>query len=73
MARAYEAGFKQRSGQDDIAAELLAQTIVRLAKHGERDPHSARAAGGRDHVREASGRRWVNADVSYAGRTASRL
>ena len=40
MARAYEAGLKQInvSGQNDVAAESLAQTIVRLAKHGERDP-----------------------------------
>ena len=40
MAGAYEAGLKQInvSGQNDVAAKLLAQTIVRLAKHGERDP-----------------------------------
>ena len=40
MTGAYEAGLKQInvSGQNDVAAEALAQTIVRLAKHGERDP-----------------------------------
>jgi hypothetical protein len=40
MTGAYDAGLKQIkvSGQNDDAAEALAQTIVRLAKHGERDP-----------------------------------
>ena len=40
MTGAYEAGLKQInvSGHNDVAAEALAQTIVSLAKHGERDP-----------------------------------
>jgi hypothetical protein len=39
MAGPYEAGLKQInvSGQNDVAAESLAQTVVRLAKHRERD------------------------------------
>jgi hypothetical protein len=37
---AYELGLTQinASGHNDPTAETLAQTIVMLAKHGERDP-----------------------------------
>ena len=44
MAGAYEAGLKQISvsSQNDPDAETLAQTIVMLAKRGERDPNRLR-------------------------------
>jgi hypothetical protein len=40
MVAAYEVGLTQinSSGHNDPAAETLAQTIVMLAKQGERDP-----------------------------------
>ena len=40
MVAAYEVGLTQinASGHNDPAAETLAQTIVMLAKQGERDP-----------------------------------
>jgi hypothetical protein len=40
MVAAYEVGLTRiiASGHNDPAAETLAQTIVMLAKHGERDP-----------------------------------
>ncbi len=40
MVAAYEAGLTQinAGGHNDPAAEVLAQTIVMLAKRGERDP-----------------------------------
>ena len=40
MVAAYELGLTQinASGHNDLAAETLAQTIVMLAKRGERDP-----------------------------------
>jgi hypothetical protein len=40
MVAAYEVGLTQMnvSGHNDPAAETLAQTIVMLAKRGERDP-----------------------------------
>jgi hypothetical protein len=40
MVAAYELGLTQinASGHNDPTAETLAQTIVMLAKHGERDP-----------------------------------
>ena len=44
MVAAYDAGLKQINvgGQNDIVAESLAQTIVMLAKRGERDPNRLR-------------------------------
>jgi hypothetical protein len=44
MVAAYDAGLKQInvSGQSDPGAETLAQTIVMLAKRGERDPNRLR-------------------------------
>jgi hypothetical protein len=40
MVAAYELGLTQinASGHNDPAAETLAQTVVMLAKHGERNP-----------------------------------
>jgi len=47
MAGAYEAGREQIkvSGRNDATAETLAQTIVMLAKRGERDPIRQPAGG----------------------------
>ncbi len=44
MAGAYEAGLKllDLKGHNDPGAETLAQTIVMLAKRGERDPNRLR-------------------------------
>ena len=38
LVGAYQAGFKELTGRNDVAAELLAQAIVTLAERGERDP-----------------------------------
>jgi hypothetical protein len=38
LVGAYQAGLKELTGRNDVAAELLAQAIVTLAERGERDP-----------------------------------